>query len=141
MSTNVVVLTGRLTQDPELGKTQSGHPFCNFTIAVDRKYSNANGEVETDFIYCTAWRKLATLICDFCTKGKKIAVTGNLQQKKWTDRENVNRSTFVVVVEQVEFLSDVKRNDRDGGYVPNHTDPNEGQDYKAEDETFDDLPF
>lgn len=119
MGTNVVVLVGRLTRDPERKKTQSGIPFVNFALAVDRKYKNAQGDTETDFINCTAWRQLATLICDFCSKGKQLSVTGSLRQQLWTDNEGNKKNQLCVQCEDVEFLANARGNG--GGEKPAET--------------------
>ena len=78
-SMNKVFLIGNLTKDPEMRSTQSGVAVCNFSIAVNRRFKNANGEQETDFLNVIAWRQLAELCGKYLAKGRKVAVTGSIQ--------------------------------------------------------------
>ena len=71
---NKVFLIGNLTRDPELTETASGVPVCHFSIAVNRNYSSQDGERQTDFFNCTAWRAMAETIARYTKKGKKVAV-------------------------------------------------------------------
>lgn len=74
---NKVILIGRLGRDPEIRYTQSGVACANFSIAVDRRFKNAEGERETDWITCVAWRKLAELAQQYCFKGSLIDLFRN----------------------------------------------------------------
>ena len=78
---NRAILMGRLTKDPETRSTQNGHSVTNFTIAVDRKYKDANGERQTDFIPCVAWRQTADFIYRYFHKGERILVEGSIQPR------------------------------------------------------------
>lgn len=100
---NSVFLMGRLTADPDLKSTTNGNSVCSFTIAVDRKYKNANGEREADFIRCQAWRATAENISKYFGKGSKIAVTGRLQARSWEDNDGKRQYATEVVVEGFEF--------------------------------------
>lgn len=102
---NKVILKGRLTADPELRSTASGISACKFTIAVDRKYKNQNGEKETDFISCQAWRNTADFISRYFSKGSIILVEGNLRTGKYQDKNHsdITHYTTDVVVENAEF--------------------------------------
>lgn len=73
---NKVFLIGNLTRDPELSETGSGISVCRFSIAVNRDYTNADGERETDFFNCTAWRGIAETIARYCKKGTKSQYAG-----------------------------------------------------------------
>ena len=77
---NKVVLIGRLTKDLELKFTQNGNAVCNFTLAVNRTYKNEQGEYDSDFINCQAWRGTAQFIGDYLRKGYQIAVSGSAGQ-------------------------------------------------------------
>ena len=76
---NKVFLIGNLTRDPELSETASGVTMCRFAIAVNRNYST-DGERQTDFFNCTAWRGLADTVSRYAKKGKKVAVSGSIQK-------------------------------------------------------------
>lgn len=102
---NKVNLIGNLTRDPELTETASGTAVCRFTIAVGRNYTNGNGERETDFFNCTAWRTLAESIARYCEKGKKIAVSGSIQMRTYEDNQGNKRTAVDVVVQEAEFLT------------------------------------
>lgn len=105
---NKVILVGRLTADPELRQTQSGIASCKFTVAVNRKFKNANGETESDFVSCQAWRQQAELVSRYFNKGKMIAVEGTLRTGKYQDKNHsdVTHYTTDVYVENVEFCGD-----------------------------------
>lgn len=100
---NNINLIGRLTKDPEMKSTQTGVSVCNFTLAVDRKYKDKNGERETDFINCVAWRSTAEFIARFMTKGQRIGVTGSLQVSTYDDRDGQRQWKTEVVVESAYF--------------------------------------
>lgn len=100
---NKVILMGRLTADPELRQTTTGISSCNFTIAVDRGYKSANGEKQTDFIRCQAWRQTAEFVSRYFSKGKMIIIEGGLQNNNYTDANGVKHYSFVVNAESVHF--------------------------------------
>lgn len=106
---NKVFLIGNLTKDPELKETQSGISVCNFSIAVKRRYAK-DGEQETDFFNCKAWRGLADIIAQYCSKGKKVAVSGRIEMRQYEGNDGAKKTATEVVVEEVEFLSQ-KAND------------------------------
>lgn len=103
MSLNVVALVGRLTHEPELRHTQSNVPACSFSIAVDRAYKSENGERQTDFINCSAWRQSAEFLCKYFQKGHMVALTGELQTRKYTDKDGVQRTVTEVQVSNIGF--------------------------------------
>ncbi len=102
---NKVFLIGRLTRDPELSATPSGVSVCKFGLAVNRNFTNADGEREADFFNITAWRALAENCSKYLTKGKKICVVGNIQVRNYEDRDGNKRTSVDIVAEDVEFLS------------------------------------
>jgi len=101
---NHVVLVGRLVADPETRYTQSGIALCTFRLAVDRKFKNAQGEKEADFISCVAWRKAAELIGQYMSKGRRLGVEGSLQSRNYQDKDGNNRTAYEVQVDEFEFL-------------------------------------
>lgn len=100
---NNVTLMGRLTAAPELKKTQSGTSVISFCVAVDRNYQKQGTERETDFINCVAWRNTAEFIAKWFNKGDMIAVTGEIQTRKYTDKNGNNRVAVEVVIGQASF--------------------------------------
>ena len=114
---NHIVIMGRLTRDPELRRTGSGVAVASFALAVDRDYGkNENGEKETDFIDCVAWRQTGEFVSKYFTKGRMAVVSGRLQIRSWTDKDGNKRRTAEVVADNVYF-GDSKR-DGDGGFAP-----------------------
>ena len=113
---NHIVLMGRLTRDPELRRTGTGVAVATFALAVDRDFANsATGEKETDFIDIVAWRNTAEFVSKYFTKGSMAVVSGRLQIRDWTDRDNNKRRTAEVVAENVYF-GESKRSREDSGY-------------------------
>ena len=102
---NKVNLIGRLTHDPELRQTQSGTSVCSFGLAVNRNYTNAQGEREADFINITVWRNTAENCVRYLTKGSKVAVCGSLQSRNYEDKDGKKRTVLEVIGDDVEFLS------------------------------------
>ena len=102
---NKVFLIGNLTRDPELRETPSGVAMCRFAIAVSRPYSSQDGERQTDFFECTAWRGLGETIARYTKKGKKVAVSGSVQIRNYEDTQGVRRTAVDVIVQDCEFLT------------------------------------
>ena len=112
---NHIVIMGRLTRDPELRRTGSGIAVASFSVAVDRDFGkNENGEKETDFIDCVAWRQTGEFVSKYFTKGRMIVVSGRLQVRSWTDKDGNKRRTAEVVADNVYF-GDSKRDSDNGG--------------------------
>ena len=112
---NHIVIMGRLTRDPELRRTGSGVAVTSFSLAVDRDFGkNENGERETDFIDCVAWRQTGEFVDKYFTKGRMAVVSGRLQIRTWTDKEGNKRRTAEVVADNVYF-GDSKRDGDNGG--------------------------
>lgn len=100
---NRVVLIGRLVADPQLRYTQGGTAVANFRIAVDRPYTNQQGERETDFIDIVVWRRLAETCANNLSKGRLVGVDGRLQVREY-EYEGQRRRQAEVVADNVEFL-------------------------------------
>lgn len=116
---NKVLLVGNLTRDPELVQTAGGVSLCRFSIAVNRMYSNAEGERETDFFNIVTWRGLADNCGKFLAKGRKVAISGNLQNSSYDDKDGIKRYRTDVVAEDVEFLG----GNKESGGAPLPTPP------------------
>ena len=111
---NHITIMGRLTRDPELRRTGSGIAVASFTVAVDRDFGkNENGEKETDFIDCVAWRQTGEFVSKYFTKGRMAVVSGRLQIRSWTDKDGNKRRTAEVVADNCYF-GDSKRDDQGG---------------------------
>lgn len=103
---NKVFLIGNLTKDPEMRSTQSGVAVCNFSIAVNHRFRNAQtGQQETDFLNIVAWRQLAELCGRYLTKGRKVAVTGSIQTRTYEAKDGSKRTAWDIVADEVEFLT------------------------------------
>ena len=113
---NKVILIGRLTKDPEVKSTSNQTALCNFTIAVDRRFKDANGNRQADFINCVAWRQQASLIGSYFHKGSRIAIVGNLQSRSYEDNQGQKRYVTEVVVDEVEFVDSANNNNSGNGY-------------------------
>ena len=115
---NLVVLTGRLTADPELKTTPNGVSVTRFSIAVNRNY-RAGEEQQTDFINLVAWRQRAEFISKYFKKGSLIGIEGSIQTGRYTDKNGNNRTSFDVVVNNAHFVE----SKRDGGSAPVVNEP------------------
>ena len=112
---NHITIMGRLTRDPELRRTGSGVAVASFSLAVDRDFGkNENGERETDFIDCVAWRQTGEFVSKYFTKGRMAVVSGRLQIRSWTDKDGNKRRTAEVVADNVYF-GDSRRDGEGGG--------------------------
>ena len=112
---NHITIMGRLVRDPELRRTGSGVAVTSFTVAVDRDFGkNDNGERETDFIDCVAWRQTGEFVAKYFAKGRMAVVSGRLQIRPWTDKDGNKRRTAEVVADNVYF-GDSKREGESGG--------------------------
>lgn len=101
---NRVVLVGRLTKDPELRYTPSGVAVATFTLAVNRTFTNQQGEREADFINCVVWRKPAENVANFLKKGSLAGVDGRLQTRNYEGQDGKRVYVTEVVAESVQFL-------------------------------------
>lgn len=96
---NQITVMGRLTKDPELRYTQRQMPVASFTLACDRDF----GEKETDFLDVVAWNKTAEFVHSYFSKGMLVAVTGRLQMRQWTDRNDNKRTSAEIVADHCYF--------------------------------------
>ena len=101
---NQIVLIGRLVRDPELRYTPSGVPVAGFALAVDRPFTNAQGQRETDFFDIVVWRKQAELAANHLQKGRLVAVQGRLQSRSYETQEGQRRKVYEIVADRVAFL-------------------------------------
>ena len=108
---NRIVLMGRLTRDPELRKTQSDTQVCSFSLAVDRNFTKAGEEKQTDFINIVAWRSTADFIGKYFKKGQLVAVEGSIRTRNYTDNSGNKRYVTEVVVDQAYFAESKRNSD------------------------------
>jgi len=108
---NNVSLVGRLTKDPELRTISTGNTTCSFSIAVNRQFTNANGEREADFINCVVWGKQAENLAKYCTKGSQVAVTGRIQTRNYDGQDGRKVYVTEVVATNITFLTPKGSND------------------------------
>lgn len=101
---NKIFIIGNLCKDPELRTTQSGIAVCAFTVAVNRRKTEA-GQPEADFFRVTAWRQLGENCNRFLAKGRKVGVVGTLTLQTFTGNDGQQRSSLEVQADEVEFLS------------------------------------
>lgn len=139
---NLVVLTGRLTADPELRYTANNTPVTSFSIAVSRRYK-AGEEAQADFINIVAWRQTAEFVTKYFQKGSMIGIEGSIQTRRYVDKETgKNRTAFEVIANNVQFV-EAKRD----AAVPAPEAPASFSNVGANDftdlsgEADDDLPF
>ena len=132
---NHITIMGRITKDIELRRTGSGVPVASFTVAVDRDFGQ-NGQKETDFIDCVAWRQTGEFVDRNFSKGKMIVVSGRLQIRKWEDKNGNKRTTAEVVADNVYFGEAKTAGDK---FAAASNEPM--QDYAVVDGDDGDLPF
>jgi single-strand DNA-binding protein len=136
---NTIILIGRLTRDPELRYTQQGTPVASFTLAVDRPFTNAQGQKDADFIDCVAWRKLGETVGNHLSKGRLVAVEGRLQIRSYEAQDGTKRRAAEVVADSVQFLDSRKT---PAGDIPATVPAGASVTSEAADDGFpDDLPF
>ncbi len=138
---NLVVLTGRLTADPELKTTANGISVTTFSIAVERRYRSGE-ERQADFINIVAWRQSAEFITKYFKKGNMIGIEGSIQTRRYEDKNGNSRTAFEVVANNVQFVES-KRDSASSGTPEaasfSNADVNDFADLG--DATDDDLPF
>ncbi len=132
---NQLIIIGNLVRDTELTQTSSGISKCKFTVAVNRPVGS-DGERKVDYFDCIAWRGLADTVSRYCGKGKKVAVTGSIQIRKYEDNDGNNRIAVEVMAQEVEFLSPKA----DGGQAAQTSQPKQKAGLR-EFEDDPDIPF
>ena len=145
---NRTILVGRLTADPDLRYTQNGVAVANFRLAVNRPFSNQQGEREADFINCVAWRSVAENLANYQKKGNLIGVDGRIQTRSFEGQDGKRVYVTEILAESVQFLefksneghkSSQSKNRSQGQNKPNYNVPeSEGNQVDLDD---DELPF
>lgn len=119
---NKVILGGRLTADVELKQTPSGVSVAQFSLAVNRSYSK-DGQQQTDFISCTAWRQTAEFISKYFRKGSSLCIVGNIQVRSWQDQNGQKRFATDVIVDEAMFVDSKNESQSAGAASPNNYIP------------------
>lgn len=115
---NKVILMGRLTKDPELRYTSTNNTAkCNFTLAVDRRFSRQGEEKQADFIPVVAWDKTGEFCGKWFQKGQMVAIVGRIQNRSWDDTEGKKHYITEVIAEEAHF-ADSKRNNAESAVRP-----------------------
>jgi len=140
---NKVILVGNLTKDPELSTTSNGISYCKFSLAVARRFTNAEGTRETDFFNITVWRTQAENCHKYLRKGSKAGVVGQLQTRTYDDKDGNKRYVTDIVADEVEFLSSKSSSNDDSFNYDKNQDSTGAKPQKAELKpiTDDELPF
>ncbi|CAC6181515.1 single-stranded DNA-binding protein [Staphylococcus aureus] len=138
---NRTILVGRLTRDPELRTTQSGVNVASFTLAVNRTFTNAQGEREADFVNCVVFRRQADNVNNYLSKGSLAGVDGRLQSRNYENQEG--RRVFVteVVCDSVQFLEPKNTNDSQQDLYQQQVQQTRGQSQYSNNKPVKDNPF
>ena len=102
---NKLTIIGNLTRDPELRTTQTGVSVCSFTVAVNKRQKDANGQTQADYFRVTAWRELGENCAKWLQKGRKVAVVGPVSVSTYTGQDGRNYANLEVQAQDVEFLT------------------------------------
>ncbi|WP_270783236.1 single-stranded DNA-binding protein [Levilactobacillus brevis] len=141
---NRVVLTGRLTRDVELRYTQGGAAVATFNLAVDRRFTNQQGEREADFVSCVLWRKPAENWADFFHKGSLVGIEGRIQTRNYENQQGQRVYVTEVIVDNFSFL-EPKSSTGNSGYQNNRPQNNTSDPFANNGESIDiqdsSLPF
>ena len=99
---NKCILVGRLSSDPELRSTQSGVSVCRFTIAVQRRFKESDGERKADFLNCIAWRQSAEYVSRYAGKGTLVEAVGSIQNRSYDAQDGSKRYVTEIIVDEVK---------------------------------------
>ena len=102
---NKVLLVGNLTKDPELATTNSGVSVCRFTLAVQRRFTNSEGERDADFFNIITWRGQADICAKYLKKGSKCGIVGSIQNRSYEAQDGTKRYVTEITADEIEFLS------------------------------------
>jgi single-strand DNA-binding protein len=104
---NTVTIVGNLGQDPEIRYTANGVPVASFTVAVNEAYKGKDGQKvkKVHWFRVSAFQRLAEIVAEYCTKGSKVGVRGQLQQRTWQDSEGMNHSIVEIRARELELLN------------------------------------
>ncbi len=140
---NRIVLVGRLTRDPELRRTPNDIPVCSFTLAIDDRMKDANGQKVTSYIGVTVWNNQADNVAKFLKKGSLCGVDGRIRQRTFERKDGTKSSVIEVVADNVTFLEPKgSREIPNEEFIPDEQPQvDESKNLESLDVTDDDLPF
>ena len=138
---NKITLIGNLTHDPEVRSTPNGVTVCTFNIAVNRRFAPQGGEKVTDFFRINAWRQLGDTCAKYLSKGRKVAVIGELQARTDEAKDGTTRMSLDVSADEVEFLSPRQQDDGSGYSAPRQSNAAPQDLAGFTDIQSDDIPF
>lgn len=107
---NKIIIVGNITRDIDLAETASGTSYCNFSVAVNRAMPDSDGNKQTDFFNCTAWKQRAEVIAKYCKKGSKVLVEGEMQARSYEDKNGNRQTGWNINVNNIEFLGSRQEN-------------------------------
>lgn len=132
---------GRLTKEPDVKNTASQVAVCTFTVAVDRKFKDSNGQRQADFINCVAWRQTATFISQYFHKGSRIGLTGSIQTRTYEDKNGDKKFITEVVVDEAEFVESLNTSAQTKPANTNNDLNEDDYEFVSEDDVNDTLEF
>lgn len=132
---------GRLTKEPEVKNTSNQVTVCTFTVAVDRKFKDSNGQRQADFINCVAWRQTATFISQYFHKGSRIGLTGSIQTRTYEDKNGDKKFITEVVVDEAEFVESLNSSAQTKPANTNNDLNEDDYEFVSEDDVNDTLEF
>lgn len=140
---NKAIVIGNITRDPDVRMTGSGISVCTFTVAVQRRFANQNGERQADFIPVVCWRGLAENCGKYLKKGSKVGVCGSIQTRNYEAQDGTKRYVTEIIADEVEFLERAGQNADRGHQAPPPPEPAFGNSGLGFGDTVEDdeLPF
>ena len=139
---NKIIIVGRLTKDVELRYTQTNNTaVASFTLAVDRKIVKAGDERKSDFINIVAWSKLADIASKNLSKGVRVGIIGNIQNRSWEKEDGTKKYVTEVIAEEIEFLDSKRKEGPDIGILTGNTNNEEIVEHIEVPDDSNDLPF
>ena len=135
---NRCTLIGNLTKDPELRSTPNGISVCTFSIGVSRRFSNQNGERESDFFNIVVWRKPAENAAKYLRKGSQVGIAGTIQNRSYEAKDGTKRYITEIVADEVQFLRSSNSDSQGGNSYTPPSAPNDGSQML---EINEDMPF
>ena len=132
---NKVILLGRAGQRPEVKFTSGGKPVANFSVAINESFKNGDGEKQerVQWVRCVAWQRLAEICGEYIDKGRELFIEGRLQTRKYTDRNQEERTVTEVVVSQLRLVGGARQGNGSGPAQPDAAGPSTRKTEDAED--------
>lgn len=138
---NKVILVGRLTRDPDIKNTTSGKSVASFTLAVDRRFKNKDGQKEADFVPIVVWGKQAEFVGKYMSKGSQCSLSGRLQVRSYDAQDGTKRYVTEVIADEVNLLGSKKDNQEADTKIDSVAQLNNDPDFILMDNSSDDPPF